>query len=181
MKNHCPRFRCHWRGAIRQIAAGGKADKRRGTRRKIYIATAQAWDDEMRDRIARHRADRGDGWQTVEAPQDLCGALARLIRRRVVLVDCATMWLTNRMLAGGDLEAETAGAVWPPLPPARPRWWWSSNEVGWSIVPDNALARQFRDAQGRLNQRLAAQAGLVVAVMAGLPLVLKGELPAGLA
>jgi adenosylcobinamide kinase / adenosylcobinamide-phosphate guanylyltransferase len=144
-------------------------------RPRIYVATADAWDDEMRDRIARHKSDRGEGWITVEAPRDLCATLAQVPSDHVVLVDCATLWLTNHLLADADLDAETdrflAALTACPAPVVI-----VSNEVGWSIVPDNALARQFRDAQGRLNQRLAAQADLVVAVMAGLPMVLKGQL-----
>jgi adenosylcobinamide kinase/adenosylcobinamide-phosphate guanylyltransferase len=146
------------------------------TRPRRYIATAEAWDDEMRARIARHRADRGAGWETVEAPLDLCAALAGAGPDQVVLVDCATLWLTNHLLADHDLEAETASLLAAlaacPAPVIM-----VSNEVGWGIVPDNALARTFRDAQGRLNQRLAAQADLVVGVMAGLPMVLKGRMP----
>jgi adenosylcobinamide kinase / adenosylcobinamide-phosphate guanylyltransferase len=142
-------------------------------RPRIYIATAEAWDDEMRDRIARHKADRGDGWTTIEAPRDLPRALATATDADAVLVDCATLWLTNHLLANADLDAETnlllAALARCPAPVVV-----VSNEVGWSIVPDNPLARQFRDAQGRLNQRLAAQADTVVAVMAGLPMVLKG-------
>jgi adenosylcobinamide kinase / adenosylcobinamide-phosphate guanylyltransferase len=144
-------------------------------RPRIYVATAQAWDDEMRDRIARHKADRGDGWTTLQAPRDLSGALATATAQDVVLVDCATLWLTNHLLAEADLDAET-GALLTAISTCPAPVVIVSNEVGWSIVPDNALARQFRDAQGRLNQRLAAQAGLVVAVMAGLPMVLKGQL-----
>lgn len=144
-----------------------------------YIATAQAFDDEMRDRIARHRTDRGTGWITHEAPLDLTGALAP-ITQGAVLIDCATLWLSNHLLAGHDLEARTDGLL-EALAAATVPVVVVSNEVGWSIVPDNALARSFRDAQGRLNQRLAARAGLVVAVMAGLPMVLKGALPGGMA
>lgn len=145
-------------------------------RPRRYIATAEAWDDEMRDRIAQHRAGRGNGWLTVEAPHDLPDALSKARAGEAVLVDCTTLWLTNRMLAGADLAAEAlrletalSGCAAPVVV--------VSNEVGWGIVPENALARAFRDEQGRLNQRLAAQAGLVVAVIAGLPLVLKGALP----
>lgn len=145
-------------------------------RPRRYIATAEAWDDEMRARIAQHRADRGAGWITAEAPLDLCAALAAAAPGEAVLVDCATLWLTNHLLAEHDLEAEATSLLTAlaacPAPVVM-----VSNEVGWSIVPENALARRFRDAQGRLNQRLATQAGLVVAVMAGLPLVLKGTLP----
>lgn len=141
-----------------------------------YIATAQAWDDEMRDRIARHRADRGAGWITVEAPLDLAAALAGAREGEVVLIDCATLWLSNHLLAEHDLESETSTFLSAlaacPAPVVV-----VSNEVGWGIVPENALARAFRDAQGRLNQQIAARAGLVVGVMAGLPMVLKGQLP----
>lgn len=145
-------------------------------RHRRYIATAQAWDDEMRARIAQHRDQRGMGWVTVEAPLDLCGALADAEDDDVVLVDCATLWLSNHFLAEADLETQTTLLLTAiaacPAPVIV-----VSNEVGWSIVPDNALARRFRDAQGTLNQRMAAQADLVVAVMAGLPLVLKGQMP----
>lgn len=141
---------------------------------RSYIATAEIWDDEMRDRIARHVADRGEGWVTHEAPRDVAGALAQA--KGVVLIDCATLWLTNVMLGGGDILAETAALITAikayPGPVIV-----VSNEVGWGIVPENRLARDFRDEQGRLNQRLAEVADLVAGVMAGLPLVLKGQLP----
>jgi adenosylcobinamide kinase/adenosylcobinamide-phosphate guanylyltransferase len=98
----------------------------------------------------------------------------------VVLVDCATLWLTNHLLSDHDLEAETARLAAAiaacPAPVAL-----VSNEVGWGIVPDNVLARAFRDAQGRLNQQMAAQADLVLGVMAGLPFALKGVVPTGFA
>jgi adenosylcobinamide kinase / adenosylcobinamide-phosphate guanylyltransferase len=142
---------------------------------RIYVATAGAWDDEMRDRIARHKADRGAGWTTIEAPIDVAAALAAATTQDVVLLDCATLWLTNHLLAGADLDHKTNGLLAALATCAAPVVV-VSNEVGWSIVPDNALARQFRDAQGRLNQRLAAQADTVVAVMAGLPIALKGTL-----
>jgi len=146
----------------------------------VYIATAEAWDDEMRARIAAHQADRGADWHTVEAPHDPSAALASVPAGAAVLIDCATLWLSNRLLAGADLAAETE-ALLAALAACEAPVVVVTNEVGWSIVPDNALARQFRDAQGRLNQHLASAAGLVVAVMAGLPLVLKGELPTELA
>jgi adenosylcobinamide kinase / adenosylcobinamide-phosphate guanylyltransferase len=141
-----------------------------------YIATAEAWDDEMRARIAQHRADRGAGWTTVEAPLNLAAALGDARQGEVVLVDCATLWLTNHMLADHDLDHECgaliAAALVCPAPVVI-----VSNEVGQGIVPDNALARRFRDAQGRLNQQLAAKADRVIVVIAGLPLVLKGVMP----
>ncbi|TAG22784.1 MAG: bifunctional adenosylcobinamide kinase/adenosylcobinamide-phosphate guanylyltransferase [Rhodobacterales bacterium] len=145
-------------------------------RPRRYIATAEAWDDEMRARIAQHQADRGTEWTTVEAPLDLPTALAAARAEEVVLIDCATLWLTNHLLADHDLTAQTAALLAAcaatPAPIVI-----VSNETGWGIVPDNALARRFRDAQGRLNQRLAGQAALVVTVIAGLPLALKGQLP----
>lgn len=147
------------------------------TRPRRYVATAEAWDDEMRERIARHRLDRGAGWLTVEAPLDLVSALAAATSAEVVLVDCATLWITNHLLADHDLDAMSSALVGALAACAAPVVI-VSNETGWGIVPDNALARRFRDAQGRLNQRLAAEAGLVVTVIAGLPLVLKGRLPA---
>lgn len=160
------------RFAERLVSATGRA--------RVYLATAEAWDDEMRARIDAHRTDRGQGWRTVEAPRDLAPVLAGVKADECVLLDCATLWLTNALLAERDLRAETDGLLAAlaacPAPVVV-----VSNEVGLSIVPENALARRFRDEQGRLNQRLAEQAGLVVGVMAGLPFVLKGRLPEGVA
>lgn len=141
-----------------------------------YIATAEIWDEEMRARIAQHIADRGGDWVTHEAPRDVAGALGRA--DGVVLIDCATLWLTNVMLGDGDLGTEVA-AVLAALQAHPGPVVVVSNEVGWGIVPENALARRFRDEQGRLNQQIAAVADLVVGVMAGLPMVLKGKLPEG--
>ncbi len=132
-----------------------------------YVATGQAWDDEMRARIAEHRASRPPGWRTLEAPLDLAAALAT---SGPVLVDCLTLWLTNLMLAeravdwpalAAALDARAAPTVLV------------SNEVGLGIVPDNALARRFRDAAGRLHQQVAARADHVVLMVAGLPMVVK--------
>lgn len=145
---------------------------------RTYVATAEAWDDEMAARIAQHRADRGDGWKTVEAPHDPARVLGAA--SGVVLLDCLTLWLTNRMLADADVAAEGAALV-AAMAASPARVIAVTNEVGLGIVPDNALARRFRDAQGRLNQAVAARAGLVVGVMAGLPFVLKGEMPPGVA
>ncbi len=142
---------------------------------RVYLATATPFDDEMRERIARHRAERAaDGWRTVEEPLALTDVLKReAAPGRILLCDCLTLWLGNVMLGGHDVEGSCAGllAVLPGL--AGPAVF-VSNEVGWGIVPDNRLARDFRDAQGRLNQRVAALCGRVVLVAAGLPLVLKG-------
>ncbi|MBC7737441.1 MAG: bifunctional adenosylcobinamide kinase/adenosylcobinamide-phosphate guanylyltransferase [Candidatus Saccharibacteria bacterium] len=140
-----------------------------------YIATAEAWDDEMRLRIAQHQADRGTDWTTWSVPRDVAAVLTQVPPGHVVLLDCATLWLTNHMLAEADIAAESQALLAALLECAAPVVV-VSNEVGWGIVPENALARAFRDHQGRLNQHLAAQAGLVVGVMAGLPMVLKGAL-----
>ncbi|KQZ81911.1 adenosylcobinamide kinase/adenosylcobinamide phosphate guanyltransferase [Mesorhizobium sp. Root157] len=138
----------------------------------IYIATAQAYDDEMCERIATHRSRRGDGWLTVDAPLDLAGAIEALPGDRPVLVDCLTLWLTNHMLADHDLEVECARLADILAKPRGP-WFVVSNEVGQGIVPDNALARRFRDEAGRLNQRIAAVADTVLLMVAGLPLKVK--------
>lgn len=139
----------------------------------VYLATAEAGDAEMTARIARHRARRGERWRTVEAPLDLAAALTDgTMRAAPVLVDCLTLWLANLMAAGREPEAETAGLIDALDRRAAPAVL-VSNEVGLGIVPDNALARAFRDAAGRLNQRIAARAERVIFVAAGLPLVLK--------
>jgi len=136
-----------------------------------YIATAQALDDEMRARITEHRSRRTAGWRTIEAPVDLADAL-RDAGDAPVLVDCLTLWLSNLMLGGADLAGAEA-ALDAALRRAAPTVL-VSNEVGLGIVPDNALARRFRDHAGQLHQRLAARAGRVVLMVAGLPLFVKG-------
>ncbi|TIT02914.1 bifunctional adenosylcobinamide kinase/adenosylcobinamide-phosphate guanylyltransferase [Mesorhizobium sp.] len=137
-----------------------------------YIATAQAYDDEMRERIALHRSRRGDGWTTIDAPLDLVGAIEALPDGRPVLIDCLTLWLTNHMLAEHDFDAEGQRLA-DVLSRPRGPWFVVSNEVGQGIVPDNALARRFRDAAGRLNQQVAAIADTVLLMVAGLPLRVK--------
>jgi adenosylcobinamide kinase/adenosylcobinamide-phosphate guanylyltransferase len=138
----------------------------------IYIATAEAGDAEMAERIALHRERRGTDWHTVEAPHDLPAALTGVDGSAPVLVDCLTLWLSNRMLKGVDLEAEAA-RLEAALDNRRGPVVLVSNEVGFGIVPDNELARRFRDLQGRLNQRMAARADCVVLMVAGLPLMVK--------
>ncbi|RWD46800.1 MAG: bifunctional adenosylcobinamide kinase/adenosylcobinamide-phosphate guanylyltransferase, partial [Mesorhizobium sp.] len=137
-----------------------------------YIATAQAYDDEMRERIALHRSRRGEGWTTIDAPLDLVGAMEALPDGRPVLIDCLTLWLTNHMLAEHDVEAECQGLA-DVLSRPRGPWFVVSNEVGQGIVPDNALARRFRDAAGRLNQQVAAVSDTVLLMVVGLPLKVK--------
>ena len=139
----------------------------------VMIATAQAFDSEMADRIARHRAERGDGWLLVEEPLHLAQALTQAAQPgRILLVDCATLWLSNLMLGEHDVEAATAELL-SILPGLSAPVIFVSNEVGTGIVPENALARRFRDAQGRLNQALAGACEAVVLVSAGLPVQLK--------
>lgn len=142
---------------------------------RIYVATAQAFDDEMKSKINDHRTQRGAGWTTIEAPLDVANALASCGPDQVVLLDCATLWLTNVLLAERDVDADQT-ALLAALGACPAQIIVVSNEVGHGIVPDNKLARQFRNAQGRLNQKLAAKADLVVQVIAGLPQVLKGVL-----
>jgi adenosylcobinamide kinase/adenosylcobinamide-phosphate guanylyltransferase len=164
------------------VLGGARSGKSRYGQQRIeqakgslaYIATAQALDAEMEARIARHRADRGPRWHTLEAPLDLPRAIAEASRQHgAILVDCLTLWLTNLLLADHDLDKAGDALVGSvehcPIPLAL-----VANEVGLGIVPDNALARRFRDEAGRLNQRLAAVAAEVVFIAAGLPIALKG-------
>ena len=140
---------------------------------RLYVATATAGDDEMAERIAHHRARRGAGWRTIEEPLELVAVLARETGAgRAVLVDCLTLWLSNLMHAERDVEAQTRELV-ACLREARGAVVLVSNEVGLGLVPDTPLGRRFRDAQGRLNQAIAAVADNVVFIAAGLPLWLK--------
>jgi adenosyl cobinamide kinase/adenosyl cobinamide phosphate guanylyltransferase len=136
-----------------------------------YVATAQPFDGEMQARIDEHRARRGDGWRTVEAPVDLAWALL-LEPEAPVLVDCLTLWLTNLMLGDHEiapavdaLEAALAGRRAPTI--------LVGSEVGLGIVPETKLGRAFRDEAGRLHQRLAAGADRVLFMVAGLPMIVK--------
>ena len=139
----------------------------------IYVATSQAYDEEMSARIAEHRQRRDGKWRTLEAPLDLPEAIAAHGNDgQVVLIDCLTLWLSNVMLAGRDVLAEQQRLV-AALNKADGPVVVVSNEVGFGIVPDNALARKFRDAQGRLNMQVAAIADRAVLIAAGLPLILK--------
>ncbi|AIT78920.1 bifunctional adenosylcobinamide kinase/adenosylcobinamide-phosphate guanylyltransferase [Novosphingobium pentaromativorans] len=138
-----------------------------------YIATAQAHDAEMAARIDLHRGRRGERWETCEAPCDLAEAIARMAGRcDALLVDCLTLWLSNLMLGAHSLVEGREGLIEAvaacPVPIAL-----IGNEVGLGIVPDNALARQFRDEAGLLNQAVAKVVEEVVMVAAGLPLSFK--------
>lgn len=164
---------------IELVLGGARSGKSRHAERQalesglrvVYLATAQALDAEMAARIAHHRARRPAGWHSVEEPLQLADALSReAAADGCVLVDCLTLWLSNVLLANRDTEI---GRLLETLPALPGRVILVSNEVGWGIVPENALARRFRDEQGRLNQRVAALANRVTLVAAGLPLVLK--------
>ncbi len=139
----------------------------------VLIATGQAFDDEMAERIARHQADRGESWRTIEAPLALAEAIAALPADAVAVVDCLTLWLSNLMLAERDVAAATDLVAAVGACPAR--LWLVSNEVGLGIVPETPLGRRFRDEAGRLHQRLAEVADEVFFVAAGLPLRLKPQ------
>jgi adenosylcobinamide kinase / adenosylcobinamide-phosphate guanylyltransferase len=142
-----------------------------------YVASAQAFDAEMKLRITTHQQQRGPGWITHEVPLDVVQALRALDQPgRFILFDCLTLWLSNLMFAERNVDLEMA-TFCDVLRGCRARVVVVSNEVGAGIVPDNALARAFRDAQGVANQRVAAAVQDVVMVAAGLPMVLKGRLP----
>jgi adenosylcobinamide kinase/adenosylcobinamide-phosphate guanylyltransferase len=140
---------------------------------RVFIATGTAGDEEMAQRIARHRAERGEGWRTVEAPRDLVGALAAEAREGVAVVaDCLTFWLANLALAEADIAAET-GRLFDAVAALAGPVVFVSNEVGLGIVPQTQLGRDFRDWQGRLNQQMAAACEAVVLIAAGLPIPVK--------
>ena len=140
---------------------------------RLYLATAEAGDAEMAERIARHRRERGQGWRTREAPLELAAALRSEAREgRVVLVDCVTMWLSNVLLADLDPAEKIADLIETIAALGGPAVF-VSNEVGAGVVPATELGRAFRDWQGRANQELASGCDAVAWVAAGLPVLLK--------
>lgn len=140
----------------------------------VYIATAQAFDDEMTDKIAAHRQRRGDAWTTVEEPLELPAAIIEHgVADTVLLVDCLTLWLSNLMTAERDIAAESDALV-DAIGGVKGQIVLVSNELGLGLVPGDELSRRFRDLQGSLNQAVAAATDRVVFVAAGLPLTLKG-------
>lgn len=153
------------RYAQREAEAAAKASGQK----PIVIVTAQIFDEEMADRVARHQADRGSAWRTLEAPVQLAKAIQELEQGDIAVIDCMTLWLTNIILADMDITAETDTLI-QALQSSPAQIWIVSNEVGWGIVPENALARRFRDEAGRLNQRLAQSAEHAVLIVAGLKL-----------
>ncbi|MBI1238626.1 MAG: bifunctional adenosylcobinamide kinase/adenosylcobinamide-phosphate guanylyltransferase [Alphaproteobacteria bacterium] len=146
-----------------------------GLAERVYLATAEGRDDEMRARIAEHRAARDASWETIEVPLDLPGAItAHAGAGRAVVVDCLTLWLSNLMERGAPLDAATTTLIGA-VTRAPGRVILISNEVGLGLVPETPLGRAFRDAQGRLNQAVAAAVERVEFMAAGLPLTLKGK------
>jgi adenosylcobinamide kinase/adenosylcobinamide-phosphate guanylyltransferase len=150
------------------------AESAAGAGRPVLIATGQAFDDEMAERIARHQAERGESWRTVEAPLALAEAIGALPADAVAVVDCLTLWLSNLMLAERDVAAAATELV-EAVSACPARLWLVSNEVGLGLVPETPLGRRFRDEAGRLHQRLATVAYEVYFVAAGLPLRMKPQ------
>lgn len=142
----------------------------------VYLATSRIFDDEIKIRVEVHKSRRSDRWVNFEAQLELGPVLRQQEAGQGVLIDCATMWLSNHMMDESDVGAAQTRLL-SDLTSCDASCVVVSNEVGHGIVPDNALARRFREAQGRLNIALAAQADLAVLVTAGLPTILKGQLP----
>ncbi|HEY1745381.1 MAG TPA: bifunctional adenosylcobinamide kinase/adenosylcobinamide-phosphate guanylyltransferase [Xanthobacteraceae bacterium] len=138
-----------------------------------YVATAEAGDEEMAARIKAHRQRRGSCWRTVEAPREVSATLSER-QTTPVLVDCLTLWLSNLLLAGDDIDREI-GRLEKAVAAMKAPVVMVANEVGLGIVPEHPLGRQFRDWQGILNQRMAAQADRVILMVAGLPLEVKSN------
>jgi adenosylcobinamide kinase/adenosylcobinamide-phosphate guanylyltransferase len=169
--------------ALTLVLGGARSGKSRYAERlvlesgfaPVYVATAEALDAEMAERIAQHRTRRGARWRTIEEPRDLVGTLRRECNeRRAVLVDCLTLWLTNLMVAKRPVRTEMARLV-ELLPSMRGALVLVSNEVGLGVVPTDAMARAFIDHAGWLHQRIAEEADDVVFMAAGLPLHLKSS------
>ncbi len=146
--------------------------------KKAYIATAQAFDEEMKDRIEKHRQQRGNDWHTVEEPFDIVGALNKLKEYPVILLDCLTLWISNLMLNNIDIQREIEqflntinSSAFSFQPSALII---ISNEVGMGIVPENKLARRFRDIAGMFNQKVAENSDEVYFVVSGMPIKIKG-------
>ncbi|MDP2167584.1 MAG: bifunctional adenosylcobinamide kinase/adenosylcobinamide-phosphate guanylyltransferase [Thermodesulfovibrionales bacterium] len=144
--------------------------------RKAYIATCEPLDEEMRQRIKRHRAERPEGWDTFEEPLEIVPLLGQLSKSHgVIVIDCLTLWLSN-LMHGGRNVVEEMDAFVSALPAAglSSGIYIVSNEVGMGIVPDNETARRFRDLAGTLNRRAAEAAGMVYMTVAGMPVKIKG-------
>lgn len=141
--------------------------------KRVYIATAEALDDEMAERIARHIAERDSTWATFEAPVELSAAIEENAGAAVIVVDCLTLWLSNLILSEADLDIEI-DTLLRSIQQCPSNLIIVANEVGQGLVPSNELGRRFRDEQGRLNQAVASVSEQVDMIVAGLPLRLKG-------
>ena len=139
----------------------------------IYLATAETLDEEMATRIHQHRARRDGRWRTIEAPHRLAEALTAAPAEAPLLIDCLSLWLSNRLLAGANVAAEIDLLVYT-LASRKALTIAVSSEVGLAIVPENSLARAFRDAAGELHQAIARVAASVTLTVAGCPLKVKG-------
>ena len=159
-------------GKSAHAQALAEAEARRRCGSPVMIATAEALDAEMEERISRHRQERGDAWRTVETPLAVTDAIRGIAAQDCAVVDCLTLWLNNLMFAEHDLLAATE-ALLQAATTSESEIIVVTNEVGMSIVPENALARRFRDEAGRMNRRVAEQADEVVVMFAGIPLRLK--------
>lgn len=163
----------------------GKSDYAQGLadrigKRKVYLATSQALDDEMRARIKSHQEKRGPEWETCEEPIEVVDALKKLAPETdVIMLDCMTLWTTNCLLAEMSDEEilQRANALAQAFVACPVSVVIVSNEVGLGIVPDNKLARRFRDLAGAVNQKIAAAADDVILSVSGIPVAIKGSLP----
>ena len=145
------------------------------TGEKAFVATAEATDEEMEERIKRHKRDRGGGWKTFEEPISIAPLVKEIDGRYpVIIVDCFTLWLANVMMSGLDAERETGRLIAALRALKKSRVFVVSNEVGMGIVPENELARRFRDMAGRLNQKVAGIADEVYVTFSGIPVKIKG-------
>jgi len=151
------------------------AQEQAGAGRVLFVATAEALDDDMAARIRKHREDRPPHWDTLETPLDIVGDLSTIADRYdVVLLDCLTLWVTNLMLAEADLDVlDETGRLLDCYQAGNASWIVVSNEVGLGIIPSTPLGRAFADQLGRVNHQVAAEADEVTFVAAGLPLQLK--------
>lgn len=143
---------------------------------RVFVATAQGFDEGMRERIGRHREDRDASWRTVEEFVEIWDVIERECREgRVVVLDCLTLWLNNLMLFERDVDADIDRLVSVLEEGVDGELVLVSNEIGLGLVPDTELGREFRDVHGRMNQRVAAVCDRVLFMVAGLPVVVKGD------
>lgn len=176
MSNFFPKFSLILGGARSGKSTFAENIVLKSGRKPVYMATCTPLDGDMKDRVQRHRARRDGRWRELEVPLDLATALGWTVADEIVLVDCATLWLSNLMHAQRDVPEAIMQVLSQIAANAAPVVM-VSNELGLGLVPETKLGRDFRDFQGELNQRFAARANLVAFVAAGLPLCLKGHLP----